>query len=158
MCMCHPVFIGTYRKKIVVQITYQYWYKLQRVRHHHDRRIKIDMIAEYQKKASGFLWLGFLVSVLGRVASVSPVTSGNIIEVYCGVAVAMGGGAFFIYGSYLYCIGKGQSPWLCLFGFLGIFGLMVLRCLPDKNKKVIVPLGHQSLPGDWPPPPDVNAS
>ena len=98
------------------------------------------------------------MSATSRVVSSSGGSSGNLTTVACAIAVAIGGIALFIYGSYLYCIGKGQSPWLCFFGFLGIIGLIVLFCLPDKNKKVIVPLGNQSLPGDWPPPPDVNAS
>jgi len=54
---------------------------------------------------------------------------------YLSLILAVPGAVCYYLACYYYCISRGQSgAWALLAIFLGIIGLIVLLCLPDRNK------------------------
>ncbi len=85
------------------------------------------MLAQYKRTTNIGVGIGILVSVAGRLLIVRGAPQ-------LGMLVVLAGFVLFIWGCAQYCRGKGQSPWLGLFGILSIFGLIILFFLPDKHK------------------------
>ena len=85
------------------------------------------MLAAYERRTNIGVGAGLLVSIAGRVLTVRGYPQ-------LGLLIALAGFILFIWGCAEYCNGKGQSPWLGLFGILSIFGLLVLFFLPDRHK------------------------
>jgi hypothetical protein len=77
-----------------------------------------------------FIWLGFIVQIVGRFAAHSaPGEAGALI----GLAISLVGLVIFIWGCMQMAMEKGYSKWLGLLGFFSCIGLLILMVLPEKS-------------------------
>lgn len=92
------------------------------------RMQKTPRTAAYYKRLSNLFalgWLGCWTLAIPVAISVS----------YLSLLLAVPGAICYYLACYYYCISRGQSgAWALLAVFLGVIGLIVLLCLPDRNK------------------------
>jgi hypothetical protein len=73
----------------------------------------------------------FLPQIIGD-ADPNTMAIGTIVLMW---VLMISGTAMFIVGLGYYAAAKGHSRWAGLLALLSIIGLIVLVCLPDRNKK-----------------------
>lgn len=78
---------------------------------------------------------GIILQIVGRImaAAQSEGMSPNQDQATIGIILMVLGTILLMIGLAYYAMAKKQNPALCLFAFLGIIGLIVLACFPDKS-------------------------
>lgn len=77
-----------------------------------------------------FIWLGFIVQIVGRFAGRG---MGGEAGALIGLAISLIGLVIFIWGCMQMAMEKGYSKWLGLLGFFSCIGLLILMVLPEKS-------------------------
>jgi hypothetical protein len=88
------------------------------------------MLAAYKSATCWELGIGLVIQGAGIICANSTLSGAEAIS----HAVLLMGAATFIRGCADYSRGKGYSPWLGLFGFISIIGLLIIAVLPDRHR------------------------
>jgi hypothetical protein len=93
------------------------------------------MLAEYKNKGNLGIGLGIALAVGSGLAVGALATNGRIDPSMLMVVVVLrlAGLALFVWGCGMYAKAKGRSGVNCLWGFLGLIGLIVLACMKDHS-------------------------
>ena len=114
------------------------------------------MLKEYQTKANIGIGVGLILNVACRIGGATALdgATGTPRLILAGALLlgTLAGTALFVWGCFMYMIGKGQSGWYGLFGLLSIIGLIVLVCFPDKYKNGQRPPEQRGFPVGPPRP------
>lgn len=88
------------------------------------------MLNQYKRTTNIGIGVGFILVLVGKYLAVSHPGSLGVL----GLATALVGVGFFVWGSSQYALGKGHSPYWGALGVLYIFGFLILLLLPDRHK------------------------
>jgi hypothetical protein len=92
------------------------------------------MLKEYRFQALAGIWGGILFFAIGDLVASMPLAA----YLYFSHLIKAGSYVLFVAGCFMYAKGKGHSWYWGALGVLGPLGLLLLYCLKDRSKMVLL--------------------